>query len=143
MKTLSEKIKEQRAILNLNQPDLAGLVGVSTRSIAAYEKGEKNPREKTLYQLAKALKVSIKYLKDDECENPTEDIDKDPYIIHTQENYGTKDAKSVAALLSANKALFAGGDVSEEEKERFFQEIMRSYLQCKELAKKKYGRKKK
>lgn len=41
MKTLSEKIKEQRAILNLNQPDLAGLVGVSTRSIAAYEKGRK------------------------------------------------------------------------------------------------------
>lgn len=143
MKTISEKIKEQRAALNLKQPELAELVGVSTRSIAAYEKGEKRPREKTLYQLAKALKVSIKYLKDDECENPTEDIDKDPYIIHTQENYSTKDAKSVAALLSANKALFAGGDVSEEEKEIFFQEIMRSYLQCKTLAKKKYGKKKK
>lgn len=143
MKTISEKIKEQRAALGLKQSELGSMVGVSTRSVAAYEKGEKYPREKTLYQLAKALKVSIKYLKDDECENPTEDIDKDPYIIHTQENYGIKDAKGVAALLSANKALFAGGEISDEEKEIFFQEIMKSYLQCKKLAQKKYGKKKK
>ena len=33
-----------------------------------------------MLKLAKALKVSVKFLSDDECENPVEDIEKDGYI---------------------------------------------------------------
>lgn len=70
----------------MSQETLAEKVGASRRSIIAYEKGDKHPRDRMLYQLAKALHVSIRYLKDDTCENPREDIEKDIYIMETQMN---------------------------------------------------------
>lgn len=93
----------------------------SRRSIIAYEKGDKHPRDRMLYQLAKALHVSIRYLKDDTCENPREDIEKDIYIMETQNEYGARDARNVAALLAENQALFAGGELSQTEKDLFFE----------------------
>ena len=87
------------------QETLAEKVGASRRSIIAYEKGDKHPRDRMLYQLAKALHVSIRYLKDDTCENPREDIEKDIYIMETQNEYGARDARNVAALLAENQAL--------------------------------------
>ena len=76
MKSFPEKIKEARSALSMSQETLAEKVGASRRSIIAYEKGDKHPRDRMLYQLAKALHVSIRYLKDDTCENPREDIER-------------------------------------------------------------------
>ena len=44
MKTFSEKIKEAREEFKLNQQQLGELVGVSKRSIAAYETTDTKPR---------------------------------------------------------------------------------------------------
>ena len=46
-------------------------------------------------------------------------------------------------LLERNAALFAGGELSEEAKDAFFTAVTKAYLECKEQAKKTYGRKKK
>lgn len=143
MSTLPEKIKIQRCTLGLSQNELGNLVGVSLRSVASYERGEKYPREKTIYQLAKALRVSIKYLKEDSCENPLEDIEKNPFVAEAAEQYGVKGARDVESLLAENAALFAGGELSQEEKDMYFEALMTAYVTCKEKAKKKYGRKKK
>ena len=86
--------------------------------------------------------VSTKFLSDDECDNPMEDIEKDGYIAEARIRYGSNGAKEVDALLAANKALFAGGELSDDQKERFFQAITEAYFACREEAKKKYGRKK-
>ena len=126
MKSFPEKIKEARSAL----------------SIIAYEKGDKHPRDRMLYQLAKALHVSIRYLKDDTCENPREDIEKDIYIMETQNEYGARDARNVAALLAENQALFAGGELSQTEKDLFFEALMTAYVTSKQQAKEKYGKKK-
>ena len=96
----------------------------------------------TMMKLAKALQVSTKFLSDDECDNPMEDIEKDGYIEEARIRYGSNGAKEVDALLAANKALFAGGELSDDQKERFFQAITEAYFACREEAKKKYGRKK-
>lgn len=98
MKAFPEKIKEARCVLGLSQGELGELAGVSKRSIAAYEMGEKFPRDKTIYQLAKALHVSIRYLKDDECENPTEDIEKDIFIAEASEQYGMNGARDLERM---------------------------------------------
>ena len=42
--------------------------------------------------------------------------------------------------MTANAALFAGGELSQEQKDAFFEAIMASYLTCKEEAKKKFGK---
>ena len=98
--------------------------------------------DRMLYQLAKALHVSIRYLKDDTCENPREDIEKDIYILEAQNEYGARDARNVAALLAENQALFAGGELSQTEKDLFFEALMTAYVTSKQQAKEKYGKKK-
>lgn len=141
MKTFSEKVKDARLQLGLSQQQLGEATGVSLRTILSYEKGEKMPRQGTLLKLAKALGVSSKFLIDDLCENPMEDIEKDSYIEDAREKYGHNGAKDVEQLLADNAALFAGGELSQEQKDEFFQAVMVAYVTCKEEAKKKFGRK--
>lgn len=139
MKQFSEKVKEARSELDLSQSELGRQVGVSLRTILAYEKGEKKPRLGTMLKLARALKVSVKFLSDDDCENPLKDIEKDGYIAEARRRYGSSGAIDVERLLSENTALFAGGDLPQEQKDAFFQAVMTAYVTCKEEARKKYG----
>lgn len=141
MKTFSEKVKDARLQLGLSQTQLGDAVGISLRAIVSYEKGEKKPRPGTMLKLAKALGVSVKFLSDDTCENPMEDIEKDGYIEEAREKYGAKGARDVDKLLADNAALFAGDELSQEQKDAFFQAVMTAYVTCKEEAKAKFGRK--
>ena len=43
--------------------------------------------------------------------------------------------------MEENAALFAGGELSQSEKDAFFEAVMRAYITCKEEAKQKFGRK--
>lgn len=141
MKTFSEKVKEARVSLGISQPQLGKKIGLSVRSVIAYEKGEKKPRPASMLKLAKALGVSVKFLSDDECENPMADIEKDDYIAEARERYGAAGAKNMDELLSANTALFAGGELSQEQKDAFFEAVMKAYITCKEEARRKFGKK--
>lgn len=140
MKPFSEKVKDARSELGISQSQLGSAVGVSLRTILAYEKGEKKPRQSTMLKLAKALQVSVKFLSDDECLNPMEDIEKDGYIEEARERYGAKGARDIEKLLEDNKALFAGGELSQDQKDLFFQAVMTAYVTCREESKKKFGR---
>lgn len=141
MAAFEEKVKAARTELGLTQQELADAVGVSKRAIINYERGEKKPRPTTLLALAKALKVSTKFLSDPDCDNPVADIEKDGYIEEARERYGAKGARDVDALLAENAALFAGGELSQEQKDVFFQAVMTAYVTSKEAAKEKFGRK--
>ena len=48
---------------------------------------------------------------------------------------------SMDELLKDNAALFAGGDLSQEQKDAFFEAVMKAYITCKEEAKIKFGSK--
>ena len=138
MKNFAEKLKEARLQRDLSQPQLAEMVGVSHRSIVGYERGEKTPRQAKIYKLAKALNVSVKYLTDDDCTNPLEDIEKDDYLSEAHSRYGAPGARDVDSLLADNAALFAGGELSQEQKDAFFEAVMKAYITCKEEAKVKF-----
>ena len=70
-----------------------------------------------------------------------EDIEKDGYIEEAREKYGSKGGRDIEQLLADNAALFAGGELTQEQKDEFFQAIMTAYVTCKEEAKAKFGRK--
>lgn len=142
MKTFSEKIKEAREELKLNQQQLSELVGVSKRSIAAYETTDTKPRGNIARKLAAALQVSVDYLLNDEITDLKYGIEKAPYIEEARERLGPKAAKEMDVLLEQNVALFAGGALDQEAKDAFFEAVMKAYLKCKEEARKTYGRKK-
>ena len=141
MKTFSDKVKQARDLLQLNQQQLGDLVGVSKRSIAAYENTDTKPRGAVAQKLAQALQVSVDYLLNDDIEDPKHGIEKAPYIDEARERYGTRAAKEIDSLLEQNSALFAGGSLDQEGKDAFFEAVMKAYLTCKEEARKTYGRK--
>ena len=139
--TFSDKIKRAREVAKLTQNELAQQVGVSQRTIASYESGGAKARRSTIEKLAHALKVSVKFLTDDDCIDPLADIEKDDYIDQARAMYGAKGVRDMEELLRENTALFAGGELSQEQKDMFFQAVMTAYVTCKEEASKKFGRK--
>ena len=139
--TFSDKIKRAREVAKLTQNELAQQVGVSQRTIASYESGGAKARRSTIEKLARALMVSVKFLTDDDCIDPLADIEKDDYIDQARAMYGAKGVRDMEELLRENTALFAGGELSQEQKDMFFQAVMTAYVTCKEEASKKFGRK--
>ena len=137
--TFSDKIKRSREVVGLTQQELADLVGVSKRTIASYECTDAVARRSTIEKLAKALKVSVKYLTDPNCSDPLADIARDGHVEEARRLYGASGARDVDALLSENAALFAGGELSQEEKDAFFEEVMEAYVASKKEAKRKFG----
>lgn len=143
MVSFQDKVKERRGLLGLTQKQLAEKAGIGFRTIVTYESGERFPHAAQLYKLAKALGVSTEYLKRDEIEDPTYGLDRMDYVEQMRQTAGTGEAMSLETMLAQNQAMFAGGTVSEEAKDAYFQAVMKAYLECKEAAKKTYGRRKK
>lgn len=139
--TFSDKIKRAREAAKMTQVQLAEAVGVSQRTIASYESGGALARRGTTAKLGRALKVSVKYLSDPDCTDPLADIEKDEYVEEARARYGARGARDVDGLLSDNAALFAGGELSQEQKDVFFEAVMKAYITCKEEARKKFGSK--
>jgi transcriptional regulator with XRE-family HTH domain len=62
MNFLPKRLIELRTQLNYSVRDLAEASGVSKSSISAYEKGERNPKQEPLENLARALRCDVDYL---------------------------------------------------------------------------------
>ena len=95
-----------------------------------------------LYKLAKALEVSLEYLKNDDIDDPYYGMERMEYVEEMRRTAGTREALNVEEMLKMNQALFAGGTISEEAKDDYFQALMKAYLDCKQAAKETFGRKK-
>lgn len=141
MKTFKDKLISRRAELGLTQGELGRKAGIGLRTVTSYETDGRLPQPAQLYKLAKALGVTPEYLKNDEIDNPQYGSESMEYIEDARRRYGAKEARDVEALLQQNAALFAGGDISEEAKDAFFQAVMKAYVDCKEAAKKTYASK--
>ena len=139
MKAFKDKVREHRGQLGLNQKQLAEKAGIGYRTIVTYEAGDRFPQAAQLYKLAKALGVSTEYLKDDNIEDPTYGLDRMDYVEEMRQKEGRKESLDLEKMLQQNQALFAGGTVSEEAKDAYFQALMKAYIECKESARQTFG----
>ena len=115
-----DKIREWRKSKGLTQEELGELVGVSIRTVINYEKGSCYPKSHEIYaKLANYLK--------------TEDED---FITTASEQYGSRGAAQAQQILDQTAAMFAGGELSDEDKMAFLHEIQSLYFDSKERAKK-------
>lgn len=117
LKTFSEKIRDKRKELGLSQEELGNRIGVSKRMIIKYENDGVKPRQAVMKKLAEVLNISVEYLSLDDNENDNNTVEK-----------------KVEELLEKNTALFAGGELSQEAKDSYFEALMKAYLTCKEQA---------
>lgn len=122
----AEKLKMLRKQQGLSQPALAGLVGVSTRTIAGYETEGSYPRRQETYKkLAEALNTDINFLK----------TEHEDYMTMVGAAYGRRGQEQAAEILRRTKQLFAGGSLSPEDEIAFLHEIQSIFLDSKKRAK--------
>ena len=128
-----EKVREERTKKGLTQPELGKLVGVTKRTIIGWESGERYPQKRELYdKLASVFGVPSNYLASEDEE----------FITAASEQYGIKGERDAKAVLAQAAAVFAGGELSDEDRLTFMTEIQQLYLESKDIAAKKFTPKK-
>lgn len=121
-----EKIKTRRCELGLSQTELASVCGISLRSVQNYESGQCHPANISIVKkIAKALKVGHEYLLDDAAQ----------YVIDAAARGGENAAHDVDRLLSDIQGLFAGGELTPQDKDKVMRAINEIYWESKETVK--------
>lgn len=125
--TFGEKVKNLRKTRGMNQTQLGQEVGVSLRTVRGWEVEGRYPKQHDLYQkLADTLGCDVAYLMTEE----------ESFITDVSEQYGSRGARQAQQILEQAAAMFAGGELSDEDKTAFMDEIQMLYLDSKKRAKK-------
>lgn len=131
--SFASKIKKLREDKDMTQAELAKALGTSLKTISNYETKDMRPRTHAMYEkIATFFEVDINYLLTIE----------DDFVINAKEKYGYKGLIDAKNILESSSALFAGGSLPEEDKDKLFEAIQEAYWKSK-LENKKYGRNKK
>ena len=126
-------MKKERAKLQMTQADFAKYIGVSHRSLQNYELGLNHPRSRDAYQkIADALNLDVNYLL----------TENEEFILGIGAEFGPRGAKGAERVLADGNALFAGGEMAEEDLVVFMQAVQDAYWKVKKINKEKYTPKK-
>lgn len=100
---LSEKLRNLRKTKKLTQPEVAEILGITSRAYKSYELDQSKPRYRNIYEkLANLYDVDINYLLID-------------------------DDKSSKFVIDSCRQLFAGGELSPEDKKAVFLALKQAY----------------
>lgn len=150
--TFAKKIRNLRKKANLTQTDLGRLVGVGKSTVTNWENGYTYPKHRSQYEeLAKIFGVSEEYLKNEtNDEDIIEEVSGNPapsaspeFEMRIKERYGSKAAIQARALAEQVSALFAGGELTDEDKDNVMLSIQMAYIDCKTKNIELYGKKNK
>lgn len=127
---IGDKIKESRKIAGLTQKELAERVNVTTRCIQYYEGNIRKPQTtEIIIKLAAALNVEVNYfLSERELEIMREN---EMFLGEAESKYGKSGKAQAKQIIENAQALFAGGELEEEDKEAFFRAITELYFDSK------------
>jgi len=126
--TFAEAVRSARVKAGMTQEELATAIGVSRRTINAYENGKSWPKNHNRYkQLARSLGVTVSSLtlveeKYSDMSGGNDDADKQKRITENLNNFHT---------------IFAGGELSEEDLDRYMQALQEIYWGLKRTIKDK------
>ncbi len=122
-----EKVKALRTGAHMSQAKLASILGVSTRTVQSYEKGESYPKYRSIYaKLAEVFEVDQNYLL----------TESESFITAANEQYGSRGKREAAELIEDLTGLFAGGELDEEDMDAIMYAVQKAYIHAKEANKK-------
>jgi len=125
--TFAEKLKEARKKTGLTQAELAAKTGISYRAIQTWESGSKYPKSiEAVMKVAEVLGTTTESLLNE----------SDQYIIDANEKGGAAAARDVEKMVSDMMALFAGGDIDDEEKDGIIAALNEAYWEAKKINRK-------
>lgn len=123
-----EKLRTLRLENNMTLDRLAGELLVTKRTLINYEQGKCYPKQTEIYgRIAGLFNVSADYLMSDE----------DYYISEAEKKGGQEAKRDVEDLITQVGGLFAGGELSEADKDKVLRKITELYWEAKEGSGKK------
>jgi transcriptional regulator with XRE-family HTH domain len=127
-----ERLRKMREDAGLTQAELGKQIGVSDRVVGYYEANVRFPKKpETLQKISEVFNVSIDSL-----------VGKDgAFVQKSVEQFGYTGSKQAKEVLNNVQALFAGGELPEEDQDEFFRMVTEMYFEAKQNNK-KYGHKK-
>lgn len=128
-----EKVKMLRKEKGLTQAELAEACNVTLRTVQNYEGKNLFPKgQDVVNKLCETLGTTPDYLISDD----------DRFVNAAYEEGGTRDRRYAENLVGEIRALFAGGEISEADRDKVMQAIQDAYWDAKEKNRKKYTPKK-
>lgn len=118
---LKDRIAGIRKYKGLTQAELANKIGMTTRAIQNYESGNRIPKSAVLEKIAEGLGVTIDDLASED----------DKFVIQATEQYGSRGKVDAQQLIENANALFAGGDITEEDKTYVMEALQEAYWRAK------------
>lgn len=119
----SQRLKQLRLLKDMTQEELSKALNISPRTIQNYELGQCYPRkQETLMNIAGFFDVDVKSLMSNE----------DVYIMDAAVKGGSAAKKDVMELVNDIGGMFAGGELSEEDKDKVMRTINDLYWKSKE-----------
>lgn len=127
-----------RKELNMSQAELAEKLGVSQQTISKYERGTREPDNKTLIKLSEIFNCTTDYLLGrTNIQNPyIPEEYSDKYKVNKHDMTQYEDFITQAGIF------FMNDEIAEEDKEKLFRDISELFWKAKEMNKEKYGKKK-
>lgn len=145
---VGKNIKFLRKQAKLSQIELAIQLDITERTIYNYEVGKQSPKPKILEKIADVLYIDASDLISKDLEKefsegklPTFDIRKQQFATsspvknHKAEAYFEEGDSTIGDLLEQTTALFAGGKLSEQAKDDFFESVTQAYFLAKRKSK--------
>ena len=118
----SEKLKKARIAKQMSQKELAEATGITTRTIQNYETTKKLPKKRDTYKkLADALGISEEDLLDGNTD----------FVLHASARYGSRGAQQAWGLVDDLKAMWAGGEMEEDDMDEIMQAVQEAYWEAK------------
>lgn len=129
--TFGERLRAMREKKGMTQTELSEAAGITMRSVQNYESGKRYPGNiEIAMKIAAALGTNTQKLLGEEG----------GYILDAREKSGQADARELRLLVESVSGLFAGGRLSDEDRDAAMQALSEAYWIAKNDAK-KYGRK--
>ncbi len=120
---LGEKLRNARAAKHMSQSDLASAAGISLRTIQNYELGVRMPRSLDTYsRLASALDMEEGILLDDNAD----------FVLRAGAQYGSRGARQAWEMVADIRALWAGGEMEEEDMDEIMRAMQEAYWEAKQ-----------
>ena len=127
--TNGDKIKALRTAQHMSMAELARRASMSDRAIRYSE-----PSVDAIQKIAAALGVTTDYFMDEATFQ--QELNDDLFYADVRKKYGSRGVAQAKKIKEQTTALFAGGELSEEDQAAFIKEMEALFLDAKADAKK-------
>lgn len=118
-----DRLLQLRRARKLTQKDVAAACGITRQTYSGYESGKRYPKKKEMYQvLADFFEVDVAYLY----------TDREMFLDAAHEQYGSRGMAQAQELVSQLAGMFAGGELSDQDREAVMRSLEKAYWLAKE-----------